>query len=65
MPIYLFFFYIELDERYEFVGSCIYSKEEEFSKKVDTLNNLMYNGRQKVVKIHTSLDELAVNLKTF
>ena len=65
MSIYLFFFYIELDERYEFVGSCDYKKEEEFTKKVDTLNSLMYNGRQKVVKIHTRLDELAVNLKTF
>ena len=65
MPIYLFFFYIELDERYEFVGSCDCKKEGEFSKKVDELNNLMYNGRQKVVKIYTHLDELAVNLKTF
>lgn len=65
MPIYLFFFYIELDERYEFVGSCTYNKEEEFNKKVNVLNNLLYDGRQKVVKIHTRLDELAVNLKTF
>ena len=65
MPIYLFFFYIELDERYEFVGSCTYNKEDEFSKKVDELNNLMYNGRQKVVKIHTHLDEIAINLATF
>ena len=65
MPIYLFFFYIELDERYEFVGSCTYNKEREFTKKVNTLNRLMYNGRQKVVKIHTRLDELAVNLTTF
>lgn len=65
MPICLFFFYIELDERYEFVGSCTSNKEEEFNKKVNALNNLLYDGRQEVVKIHTRLDELAVNLKTF
>ncbi len=65
MPIYLFFFYSELNECYEFVGSCTYNKEDEFSKKVDELNSLMYDGRQKVVKIHTRLDEIAVNFETF
>ena len=65
MPIYLFFFYIELNECYEFVGSCANNEKDEFSKKIDELNNLMYGGRQKVVKIHTRLDELAVNLETF
>ena len=65
MPIYLFFFYSELNECYEFVGSCANNEKDEFSKKVDELNNLMYDGRQKVVKIHTRLDEIAVNLKTF
>ena len=65
MPIYLFFFYIELNECYEFVGSCPCNQEEEFRKKVDTLNDLMYSGTQKVIKVHTYLGSLAINLETY
>lgn len=65
MPIYLFFFYSELNECYRFVGSCTSDKVEEFSKKVDELNNLMYDGSQEVIRVHTHLNNLAINLKTF
>ena len=61
MPIYLFFFYSELNECYEFVGSCANNEKDEFSKKVDELNNLMHGGSQKVVIIHTYLGKLAIN----
>ena len=62
---YLFFFYVERSKRYEFVGSCTSDKLEEFSKEADELNNLMYGGGQKVVRVHTYLNSLAISLKTF